>query len=257
MTIRSTPRGLAILGLLLAMLPAAARAADSADAAPQRMRVHLAFYFGPQHYSLSDVNDAIQEANKDFRSNPSLSQSGIQLPSLHGGIGVGAGIRVWPREEVVIAGDYTHLSGTTSASAPLNAQPGAPTVKTRVSTPAHSLGLTVGYFFYRPWSSLRVGAGLGGAYYIADGETELTYPGFHDKSEMHGTGFGAHALILGDLKISNIVQFEAAVGYRHAKTRDLEDRGATLYNTDGSKAQADYSGIVTRVGIDIPFGPPR
>ena len=255
MTIRSMPRGLAVLGLLLAMLPAAARAADTAD--PRKIRVNLAFYFGPQHYSMSDVNDGIEETNAAFQEDPALGPSGIQLPQLHGGLGLGAGIRVWPRDRIVIAADYSRLNGSTSATAPLNAQPGAPTVKAKVGVPAHSLGLTVGYFFYRPLAKLRVGAGVGAAYYIADGEAEVTYPGFHAKSELHGTGVGAHVLLLGDLRVSDIVQFEAAIGYRHALTTDLEDRGTTLYNEDGSKMQADYSGIVSRIGIDIPFGPVR
>jgi hypothetical protein len=253
MTMRGMPRGLAFLGLLLATLPAPARAADAAD--PYRIRVNLAFYAGVQRYSMSDVNDAIDATNTEIRTNPVTAQSGVAMSHYHGGMGVGAGLRVWPRDRILIAADYGYLSGASSASGLFNTQPNAPSLKLKFGVPAQSLGLTAGYFFYKPSASLDVGLGAGAAYYIGNGVSEVTYPGFHQREELHGTGIGVHGLLLGDLRLSNTVRLEAALGYRRAKTKDLKANGITLLNADGSKTQADYSGIVSRIGIDIPFGP--
>jgi hypothetical protein len=253
MTLRSTLRGAAVLGLLLATLPPAARAADPGD--PWKVRVNLAFFAGIQKYSMSDINDEIEAVNADVHSNPTTSDADFNMDPLRGGMGLGAGVRVWPRERIVVMADWTRLTGSSSDIAPINDQPGAPSLKVKTAVPAQSVGLTVGYFFYRPLTKLHVGVGLGGAYYICDGDYETTYPGYHSKIELHGTGFGAHGLLLGDLRLSNVVRLEAAVGYRMAKTTDLKHAGVVQLNADGSKTQVDYSGLVTRVGIDIPFGP--
>ncbi|HEY7728959.1 MAG TPA: hypothetical protein VID50_10965, partial [Candidatus Eisenbacteria bacterium] len=244
---------LGALALLIAFLPAAGRAAEPGD--PFKVRVNLAFFAGLQRYSMSDVNEGIDQLNAAFQSNPILAASGLRLHSFHGGAGIGAGIRVWPRERILIAADYQHLTGKSSSTVPVSSQPGAPSFKAKAAVPAQAIELTAGYFFYRPWTALRVGVGAGAAYYICDGRYEFAAPGAHAKTELHGTGVGFHGLVLGDLHVSDTIQFEAAVGYRRAKTTDLEDRGVKLILVDGSKARADYSGLITRVGIDIPFGP--
>jgi hypothetical protein len=251
---RSLPRGLALLTLLVLAAPMAVQAQEPAG--PFRPRVTLAFFAGVQRYKMTDVNDAIGFINATFQSDPDLTALGLKLDPLNGGTGIGGGIRVWPRENVMIAGDYTRLPGSSSVDIPLSSQPGAPSLKARAAVPAQSVGLTVGYFFYHPWPSLHVGAGVGGAYYICDGRYEFAFPNFHEKTDLHGTGFGAHGMLLGDLRVSEIVHFEAAVGYRLAKTTDLEYRDVPVLNVDGvTKAKADYSGLITRIGLTLPFGP--
>jgi hypothetical protein len=254
MKIRSMPRAMALLTLLALAVPTAVRAQEPAG--PYRTRVTLAFFAGMQRYKMTDVNDAITFINDTFQSDPGLAALGLKLDPLNGGGGLGGGIRVWPRENILIAADYTRLTGGSSVNIPLTNQPGAPSLKANADLPAQSLGLTVGYFFYRPTAALRVGAGVGGAYYICDGKYEFSFPGFHEKTELHGTGFGAHGMLLGDWRVSEIVHFEAALGYRLAKTTDLESRGVLVLNPDGvTKSKADYTGLITRIGLTIPFGP--
>lgn len=253
MTIRSMPRGLGLLAVLLLALPTNSRAQEPGG--PYKVRVNLAFFAGIQRYKMADINSGVESINATFQSDPDLAALGFKLDPLRGGSGLGAGIRVWPRERIMIAGDYTHLSGASSVDLPLSTQAGAPALKAKAGVPAQSIGLTVGYFLYKPWASLDLGLGVGGAYYICDGAFEFSFPAFHEKTDLHGTGFGVHGMVLGDLRISDAVHFEAAVGYRRAKTTDLQYRGVALLNADGSKSRADYSGLITRFGIDIPFGP--
>jgi hypothetical protein len=253
MTIRRLPRGLAVCAAMLLALPAAGRAAE--PAAVHRTRVDLALFFGAQHYKMGDLNAGINAVNAALQSVPGVAGTGFKLKDLKGGGGVGGGIRVWPRENLVIEGDWMRLTGASTASVPLSAQPGAPALKGRAAAPGQSLGLTVGYFFFRPLKNLGVGVGAGGAYYICDGEYEFSFPNFHERINLHGTGFGAHGLVLADLRLSNIVHLEGAAGYRLAKTGGLKNRGVPLYNADGSEFKADYSGLITRFGLDIPFGP--
>jgi hypothetical protein len=253
MTIRSMPRGLGLLALLLLAFPMAAGAAESG--APYKIRVNLAFFAGFQRYSMTEFNAGIDDVNAALQTDPDLAELGFKLDPLRGGSGLGAGIRVWPRERFMIAGDYTHLSGASSISVPVSTQAGAPALKAKAGVPAQSIGLTVGYFLYKPWASLDLGVGVGGAYYICDGELEFSFPTYHEKTDLHGTGFGVHGMVLGDLRLSDTVHFEAALGYRHAKTTDLRYRGVAILNADGSKLLADYSGLIARFGIDIPFGP--
>lgn len=253
MTIRRLPRGLAVFAAILLAMPAAGRAAE--PAAVHRTRVDLAFFFGPQHYKMGDVNAGIDAANLSLQSVQGIAGTGFKLDALKRGGAVGGGIRVWPRENLVIEGDWMRLTGASTANVPLSAEPGAPALKGRAAAPGQSLGLTVGYFFFRPLKNLDLGVGAGGAYYICDGEYEFSFPNFHQRVNLHGTGFGAHGLVLADLRLSNIVHLEGAAGYRLAKTRGLENRGIPLYNADGSDLKADYSGLITRFGLDIPFGP--
>jgi hypothetical protein len=246
---------LALLALLVALpYPRPARAADPPTGS-RPIRVDLAIFVGPQGYKMADVNKVVDARNAEILADPIAAASGLHLPAISRGSSLGSGVRVWPKENIVIAADYTSLKSSSDDNVPVNDNVGAPKLKAQVAAPAHSVGLTVGYFFLKPLHWIRLGAGVGGAYYICNGKAALSFPWFQETHELHGTGLGAHGMMLGDIHISSRLHLEMALGYRVAKTRDLKDAGAVLLNADGSKRQADYSGLLSRFGLDIPFGP--
>lgn len=255
MTTRSPFRILAMATLLLLAAPVASRAAEDAPEEPYKVRVNLAFFLGPQRYDMGDINKDIAATNAEFRAEPVLAAAGLELKDITSGFAYGTGIRVWPRRNVVLAFDYQRLTGSSSASVPVSSTPGAPSFRAEMRVPAQSLGLNVGYLFDWPSRKFRLGPLAGASYYICGGAGEVSFPGYHVVVEEHGKGFGAQGMVLADYALSGTVQIEAALGYRMGKTRDLKDRSTKLLNADGSNMQADYKGLITRFGVNIPFGP--
>lgn len=255
MTTRSTFRALALAGLLLLPAPAISRAAEGAPAEPYKVRVNLAFFYGSQSYAMDDINAKVADMNRAFDQNPQVAAAGLHLEDLTSGSGIGAGIRVWPTRNWIFTFDYQKLKGSTNASVPISSTPGADSYNTEVKVPAASLGLNAGYMFNWPSNKIRLGAAVGGSYYICRGAAIVSFPDYGQTVELHGEGFGGQGMALVDYRISGTIQLEGALGYRVAKTSDLKNNGVTVLNDDGSKAQADYTGMLFRVGIDIPFGP--
>lgn len=245
----------ALLALLVALpFPRPARAEDPAPTGTHKIRVDIAIHVGSQHYKMSDVNQVVAARNEEIARLPGISSTGLKLPELTGGSAVGAGIRVWPKENIVILADYASLKGSSDDKVPITSTPGSPELKAQVSAPAQSVGLTVGYFFYQPKSWFRLGAGVGGAYYICNGRSGLTLTILHEAASLHGTGVGGHAMALGEIRVSNQIHFELAAGYRVAKTGHLTDQGAEVL-VNGSPVKADYTGGFARFGLSVPFGP--
>ena len=253
MTIRSTSRVLALAALLLFAAPAASRAAETGE--PHKVRVTLAFFTGFQGYSMDAINDHIASRNAEFEAEPLLAAAGLELDDLKSGSAFGAGIRVWPRRELVLAADYQRMGGSSSASVPVSGTPGAPSFKAEVKAPAQTVSLSVGYLVDWPSKTIRFGAAAGGMYILCDGASVLSFPGYKETVELRGDGFGFQGLALADFHVSDTIQFEVGLGYRSGKTGALENLGTVVLNPDGSEIKADYSGIVTRFGINVPFGP--
>lgn len=257
MMTRSTLRALALASLLFLPLAAPSRAAEGAPEEPYKTRVNLAFFYGSQSYAMDDINAKVADMNHAFDQNPQVAAAGLHLEDLTSGSGIGAGIRVWPTRNWILSFDYQKLKGSTNASVPISATPGADAYNTEVKVPAASLGLNAGYMFDWPSPTFRLGAAAGGSYYICRGAAIVSFPDYGQTVELHGEGFGAQGMALVDYALSGTVQLEAALGYRVAKTSDLKNNGVTVLNADGSDAQADYTGMLIRVGIDIPFGPTK
>ena len=255
MTTRSMPRALALVLLLLLAAPAASRAAEGAPEEPYKVRVNLAFFFGTQSYAMGDINDEVARRNAEFESIPPVAAAGLHLDDLTSGSGIGVGVRVWPRRNVLIGFEWQSLKASTSASVPVNTLPGADSYNAEVKAPAQSLGLNVGYMSDWPSRKFRVGAAGGASYYLCRGASIVSFPGYREEIELHGEGLGVQAMALADYVISGTIQMEAGLGYRTGKTSDLVNEGVKVLNADGSDAQADYSGMFMRIGLDIPFGP--
>ncbi len=245
----------ALLALLVALpFPRPARAEDPAPAGTHKLRVDIAIHVGFQHYKMGDVNQLVAVRNEQIAGIPEASSAGLKLGDLTGGSALGAGIRVWPTDKIVVLADYQSLKGNSDDKVPINSTPGSPELKVQVSAPAQTIGLTVGYFFLQPLRWFRLGAGVGGAYYVCNGNSGIALTAVNSSVELHGTGLGGHAMALGEIRVSNALHFELAAGYRVAKTGNLTNYGNEIL-VNGSPVKADYTGAFTRFGFSVPFGP--
>lgn len=205
-------------------------------------KVYIAFFGGPQKYSMSDVNDEIKQDNQEFEG------SGFVVDEIGGGAGFGAGIRVWPSGKLGLSFDYMRLAAGTSKEALINGVPVAVDIK----LPASAFTATAGYF--KTSHRVRYGLGAGIGYYICNGKIETRVGAGRTSFDVTGKGPGFQALAMGDIRASSL-RFEAAVGYRAAKTNLEDEGGADVLAEDGSKVRADWSGLMTRFGFSIPFDP--
>jgi hypothetical protein len=246
-------RALALAALLLPSAPAASRAAEAAE--PYKVRVNLAFFVGPQRYSMTDINEGIAATNADFHSDPLLDAAGLELARIRSGFTYGVGIRVWPSRGTVIGFDYERLRGSTSASVPVSSTPGAPAYSAEVTSPAQVLALNLGRLYDWPSKAIRFGYSTGVSYYLCDGIARASFPGYAELVRLHSTGGGLQTFALADIALSSTLQLEAAFGYRAVNTKNLQAKGAGPLLQDVSWGRADHSGLITRIGLNIPFGP--
>jgi len=205
-------------------------------------KVYIAIFGGPQKYSMSDVNSEIRHGNEEVEG------SGFVVDEIGGGTAFGAGIRVWPSAKLGLLFDFMRLAASTSKDARIDGT----RVAVDIKLPASALTATAGYF--RTWHRLRYGLGAGAGYYICNGKIEASVGTERTSSDVTGKGPGFHALAMGDIRASSL-HFEAAIGYRSAKTNLQDEGGADVLAEDGSRVRADWTGLMTRFGFSIPFDP--
>ena len=205
-------------------------------------KVYIALFGGPQKYSMSDVNAEIRHGNEEVEG------SGFVVDEIGGGTGFGAGIRVWPSAKLGLSFDFMRMAAATSKEARIDGVPVAVDIK----LPASALTATAGYF--RTSHRVRYGLGAGAGYYICNGKVEDRVGTERTSSDVTGKGPGFHVLAMGDIRASSL-HFEAAIGYRAAKTNLQDEGGADVLGTDGSRLRADWTGLLTRFGFSIPFDP--
>ena len=228
--------------LLLASGSSRASAQEEAEAA--KTRVSLVLFAGPSSYKMSDVNRAIAEDNEVFAGE-------FEAKELSGGFGYGAGVRVAPSRRLAFELDYNRLPATSKSTGLI-----ATTVPVEeiVSMPANALTLTGEA--YRQWHGIHYGLGVGAGYYLCHGSVdERVGPQLMASYKVSGHGIGFHVLGLADIAISRSLHFDGGLGYRMAKTGTLQVNGNDLLMDDGSAIKADWSGLMLRLGISIPFDP--
>lgn len=214
----------------------------SASHAEGSRSVGIAVFGGYGTYSMADVNDAIQSPGALF---PGTT---IDADEISGGAMFGGGFRFRRSNEVTLALEVSRLLAKTTGTAVFLGNP----YDGELSIPATNVSLTVQYLL--PSSgAVRAGLGLGAGYYFCAGDLKATNGGFSVSSDVDGSGFGFHALGLGDARLSGGVHLEVGAGYRYARTTDIELDGGVLRNLDGSKTKIDWSGFVGRVGLIFYF----
>jgi len=228
--------------LLLASWPARGWA-QAAEAEDENTRVSLLFFGGPSKYKMSDVNRLIEENNQNLAP-------GFEVKEVGGGFGFGVGIRVAPTRRIAIELDYNRLPAKAKTSGII---PPATPVEEIVAVPANALSLTGEAF--RQWHGIHYGLGIGAGYYFCHGNVRETAGTQSIGYTVSGHGVGFHVLGLADIAMSKSLHFDGGLGYRFAKTGNLEVFENDLLLSDGSTVRADWSGITLRLGFSIPFNP--
>lgn len=203
----------------------------------------VAFLTGYNTYAQSDLNDELVAP-----INVLLSGTGYQMDDVSSGIGFGGGLRYRSTTSpLVVAVDYERLTGNSKLSVPGG--------EFEVKAPANAFTATA-YYFFPSSSRARFGLGAGGGFYSSDGSIRLFDSGTmtEETEDMKGSGLGFHGVGSADVTLSNVTHLEASVGYRYAKTSDVEIAGEKQLNADGSESKLDWSGLVTRVGLAFYFG---
>jgi len=228
---------LAVMGLV---------AAPSTGDAQDGVKFGITVFGGYNSYAMDDVNDAIDDLNAD----PDVTAAGISVDKISSGIGVGGGIQVWAGGDFLLSAEYERLMASTKDEGDVGGTP----VSVELKVPANAFVLTGAYMFPAT-SKARFGSGAGLGYYSTSGTQEFSAPPLTFSEEATGSGMGYHILGVMDYEASKSVHLGIRVGYRIAETSDLEDSdGDKSLNLDGSEATADWSGVMSRVGLTFLFG---
>ncbi len=199
------------------------------------------FGFGSyQRYGMSDVNQAMQE---ELASYPGAR---AEKDRIDNGAGFGAGMRVWSTERLFVSLEFQRLLASNSGSGPYAGS----TYTVDLDVPASSVTTSVGYVLTQR-SRFRVGLAGGVGYYLTTGAINTTGPGVNDRLDLEASGFGAHGFGLVLARVTRRVHIEVDAGYRYAKTTDITSNGFRYRNADGSLAQIDWSGFMSRAGLTI------
>jgi hypothetical protein len=193
----------------------------------------IAVSSGYQTYSMSNLNEEV------IAPGPLLPGATLDL---NGGLGFGAGIRVHPAERILVAVDVSRLLASAEGKGTLSGH----VYDWRLGLPASAATLTVTY--YVAGSSNRLGFGGGVGYYVADGEAKTVNPSGELISELRGNGAGAHALLVGELPLTDRFRVELGGGYRWARTRSVTFENRLLGESSHS-SHIDWSGFTARAGV--------
>ena len=202
----------------------------------------ISAFAGYNTYAMSDLNDEVIGP-----INLLLAGTGYSMDEVSGGLGFGGGLRYRTPGNIMIGVDFERLGGSTDLSVPGGSF--------EIKTAANAFTGTIVYYFPSA-SRARFGLGAGLGFYSSAGEVTLfdDVTLEEDTEDLEGSGVGFHGVGALDLTLSSSAHLEANVGYRFAKTTDLEIAGTKQTTSDGDDATLDWSGLMTRVGFTFYFG---
>jgi len=232
---------------LVALVILVSSVAPSFALAEGTMRVGIAGFAGFNSYGMKDVNDELIAP-----LNASLAASGIpiSLNDISSGLGFGGGLHALVRDKWMVLLDYERLLATSSDKGDVSGTP----VELEVKTPANGFTLT-GVYMLPSTSKTRFGFGAGVGYYSTGSHLKVTAAGSDTSASFDAKGPGFHGVAMADIAASDVVHVEGAVGYRYAKSGQVEDSdGAKLVNSDGSESKIDWSGFIARLGLTAYLG---
>jgi hypothetical protein len=215
-------------------------AATCCWAAPPAKTITIQSFGAYNTYGMADVNEAMRAALATYPG------STADKDKIGSGAGFGGGLRIWPRPRIFVTLEFQRLLASNSGR---GSNLGTTyTVDLRV--PATNLSMGLGYVFLdRGRARLAVSGGVG--YYLCTGDLDTQAPGFHDDSNLEGSGFGLQGLGHVFARVTRRLDGEIAGGYRFAKTTDVTNGGFRVRNSDGSLAQIDWSGLTARAGLSF------
>lgn len=228
---RSQAGVLAVLAAAILLVPIPGRAESA--------RFGVGFFGGYNFYSMNDVNDDINNTNTTF---------GTSINNLKSGVGFGGGLRVRTSPSLVVSLDYERLTASTTGSG----ANGGIAYNADFDLPANAFVAGASYYFPSA-SKIRFGLSGGIGYYAADGTLKLhASDGINSVTltgDASGNGVGFHGAGAFNMSLSPIVELDGMLGYRVAKTGDLEVDGTKISNYS-----AEWSGVMSRIGLSFYFG---
>jgi len=172
----------------------------------------------------------------------------IPVDNLSSGISFGGGLRIRTSPSVLLSLDYERLTGTTSSFGSTNGV----SYDLDLHMPADAIIAGATYYFPSD-SKGHFGLTVGVGYYMADGSGTITLDdGVNNVTltgDVAGSGLGLHGGAAASMAISTAAHLEAMVGYRFAKTGDLE--GSNRIQLHGF---AEWSGLMARMGLSFFLG---
>lgn len=179
-------------------------------------------------YSMKDVNDALTAAN----------QAGSNFDKMSNGLSGGLGLKMWANQNWAIGASWEPLRASTESKS----------TSEKFNVNAQSFSAT-GTYYLPSATNARYGFGAGLGYYSIGGKLED--PTGSTKIEGSSVGFQLHGT--GEWSINKQWAFTGLAGYRIAKPDMKDENGNNLTTASGSKATADYSGFMGRVGVVMYF----
>lgn len=226
-----------LVGVPVALAAALLLVAIPVSAEPAQLGIGL--FGGYNFYSMSDVNADIDNTNALF---------GSSIDKLKSGTGFGGGLRVRTGPSLILSLDYERLAASTTGSG----ANGPVAFNADLDLPANAIVAGVSYYFPSE-SKTRFGLSGGIGYYMADGRLEINANNGPSSvtltGDASGNGVGLHGAGVLEMSLSPTVHLDAMLGYRIAKTGDLEVDGSKLSNYS-----AEWSGLMSRAGLSFYFG---
>ncbi len=201
--------------------------------AEAKMRIGISGFTGYQGYAMDDINDVLT-ALDDELSTPG-DEASVDL--LDGDPSFGLGVKFDLNPNWRVYTEYEHLSDNSGGGNLVGS------VKIDVASETFLVGAT---YFLPSTGKARFGLGGGLGYYDFGGDLvtsgEFGSVPFSGEVDASGSTIGYHVRADLDVRMSEKLHFDAALGYRSA-SGDLEAEGQEVGK------DLDWSGAMTRVGL--------
>ena len=207
--------------------PSFARAEDENKGVPW-----VAGSIGFHTYAMGDVNDDIDGINSIIAP--------LNMENIKSGIGLGGAVGMtYPKFTVGVS--YERLKGSSDVSDVSGH------IEYRV--PAN-LFLAEGAYRFPTSGSIGLGIGAGVGLVSSSAEFEFTVPSLTVRTlKLEGKSPAFDVFVAGTADVYKHVAVVPMIGYRYAKVSEVKSDGVVLTNSDGSKFQLDYSGLMTKLMV--------
>jgi len=218
---------IAVIACVAALaLPSFARAEDE-KAVPW-----IAGSIGFHTYAMGDVNDDIDAINAIIAP--------LNMENIKSGIGLGGAVGLtYPKFTVGVS--YERLKGSSDVSDVSGH------IEYRV--PAN-LFMAEGAYRFPTSGSMGLGLGAGVGLVSTSAEFDFTVPVITDQTlKLEGKSPAFDVFVTGTADVYKHVAVVPMLGYRYAKVSEVKSDGTVLTNSDGSKFQLDYSGLMAKLMV--------
>jgi hypothetical protein len=239
-----------VLGLLVS---------STAAPAAGKIRLGASVFGGYNSYQMTDLNRLVQSDLDSF--NVSIPSTGgkYSVDDVAHGAAFGAGLDAWVTNDIVVSAAYERLIAKNSNDGVVKRGPTEQvSYNVKYEVPADAFSLSATYFIPSA-SKLRFGLGAGVGYYSTRATIQLfeqsgstgdfLLPG----NALKGHGIGFHGVGAVDYAAAGPLRVDLRLGYRFARTTQLEDEGTgvVLQDAEGAKVRADWSGFMARAGLTV------